>query len=181
MNWRTLVDLAGFQLVWWACALGAGYGRRSTPGILAAALFLAIQMAIRGRSPTFYRTILAAGLIGFAGESLLVATGLVRYAAPWPSEHLAPAWIVALWLSFGTTLEIVRQLVGSRPILTGALLGAVLGPVAYCAAAHLGALTFPAASELGLLVIAALWGLALPTLLTVQARSSKAHRPRWWR
>ena len=157
MSWRTLFDLAGFQLVWWSCALGASYGR-STPGILAAAAFVAIQTTIRWQSIELYRTILIAGVFGLAAESLLAACGLVQYAAAWPSHHLVPAWIVALWLAFGTTVETMHRLLGSRPFLTALLLGAIGGPLAYLAGASVGALSLPTPSGPSLLVIAAIWG-----------------------
>ena len=169
MNWRTLVDLAGFQVVWCACALGAGYGT-STLGILAAASFVAIQITIRWRSIALYRNILIAGLIGLAAESLLAASGLVHYASAWPSQHLAPAWIVALWLAFGATVETMHRLLGSRPFSTAVLIGAIGGPLAYLAGAGVGALSLPTTSGPSLLVIAAIWGLALPSLLAVHAR-----------
>ena len=169
MNWRTLVDLAGFQLVWWINAFGARY-ETSKLGILVAAAFIAFQIVIRWRSTSLYRTILAAGLIGFAAENLLVATGLVQYAAPWPSQYLAPAWIVGLWLAFGTTVETMHRLLGSRPFPKAGRIGAIVGPLTYLAGASVGALALPTPSGPSLLAVAAIWGLALPYLLAVHAR-----------
>ena len=180
MSWRPLAELAGFQLVWLACAVGAARGY-SDPGLLAAGLYLVAQLAANHWSRTMCLTVLAAGMTGFAAESMLVALGFVRYTAAWPSESLAPAWIVGLWLAFATTLETLRRLIGARPLLKSALLGAIVAPIAYLAAARIGALSLPESSVPSCLAIAATWGLALPLLMAIQMRvtATGGHRAAW--
>lgn len=164
MQRRLLVVFAGFQLVWLICAVGAGRGA-STPGIAAAAAFIAAQVACSRRAGATALTVAVAGLIGFCAESLLAAGGLVHYAAPWPSAHIAPAWIVALWMAFGTTLGTMEEALGRHQIATSAVIGGVFGPISYVAGARIGALTLPDASNASLIAVAAIWGMALPFLI----------------
>ncbi len=82
--------------------------------------------------------VLSAVVIGFVVESLLVRGGIIRYSAPWPTETIAPAWIVALWLAFGATLESTRLLLGSHAIARSTVLGFALGPFAYLAGRTIG-------------------------------------------
>jgi len=182
MTWPIAAQLAGFQLVWLACALGAASGR-SAPGIAAAAAFLAVRLALDRRAldrRALDRRLGATGLaalagaaLGFVAESVLVSIGLVRYAAPWPSAQLAPAWIVALWLAFGATLPIKARLLHGRP-LAAALLGALLAPLSYAAGARLAALETAAPHWPAYAAIALLWALALPLLI---AAAGKLFRP----
>lgn len=166
MSRRLLLELVGFQLVWWTAAICAARGT-GAPGIAAAALFVALQLAFAERSTAIWPTAAVAGGIGIFVESLLSAYGLVRFAAPWPVADGAPAWLVALWTAFGTTVLTVRRALGSRPFVHAAALGVVLGPVSYLAGAGLGALELREPLITSLLAIAAVWGVALPVLLLV--------------
>jgi hypothetical protein len=121
-------------------------------------------------------TVLTAGTLGFVAESFLVAAGLVRYSASWPTETLAPTWIVALWFAFSTTLETTRRLLGSHSLVKSTLLGLVLGPLSYLAAERLGALTFAQSPWAGYLAVTVLWGVAYPGLLAVEGRLAQANR-----
>jgi hypothetical protein len=169
MSWRTLAEVGGFQLVWLVCALSAAHGHGAL-GLLAAGLYIVGQFAVNRWSHATCLTVLAGGIFAVFAESLLAASGLVRYAAAWPSESLAPAWMVGLWLAFATTLETTRRLMGVRPILKSAVLGTLLGPLAYLAGARLGALSLPETNTPSLLAIAAIWGLAFPALMAMQPR-----------
>lgn len=163
---RLLIDVVGFQLVWLACALGAARGT-SLPGIAASVAFIALHLVGSERTTSMLRMIVAAGLSGLLAESLLVATGLVRHAAPWPSELIAPAWIVALWMAFGATVGTLRRMLGRRPLPAAAALAALLGPVSYIAGAGFGALTLAEPTSASLIGIAVIWAAALPFLFVV--------------
>lgn len=168
---RAILDFAMFELVWLACAIGAGRGW-SWPGIVIAMLAVAVRLAPATNRRGAVLTILASGALGSLAESLLVGSGLVRYAAPWPTVTLAPAWIIALWLAFGTTLDAMRTLLGAHSQAKAALLGAVLGPLSYLAGEQLGALALPQPAWPSYLVVGLIWALALPALLAVQGRRS---------
>jgi Protein of unknown function (DUF2878) len=162
-----LLKLAMFQIVWLSCAIGAGRGL-SWPGILSAAILVALHLASASPLSRVAMPVLAAGALGCLAETLLATSGLVKYAAPWPSEAFAPVWIIALWLAFGTTLESTRGLLGKIGFVKIALLGLVVGPLSYLAGERLNALMFPKGSWRGYLAVAIVWAIALPALLVVE-------------
>ena len=115
-------------------------------------------------------TILACGAAGLVAESALVATELIRFAAPWPSPQLAPAWIVALWLAFGAKMPAMASLLGHHLGIKASITGFVAGPLAYWAGERLGALEIVGPAPLTYLAIALTWAVALPSLLMLQQR-----------
>jgi hypothetical protein len=175
MTRLALLKLVMFQIVWLSCAIGAGQGR-SWPGMFAAALLVALHLASTPRWRPAVMTVLAAGALGFLAETLLVGVGLVRYSAPWPTEMLAPAWIVALWLAFSSMLETTRRLLGPHPLIKSTLLGLLLGPLSYIAGERLGALAFSQSPWPGYLAVAVLWAIAYPGLLAIEGRLAQANR-----
>ena len=166
MNWRVAAEFAAFQAVWLACALGAARGS-NVPGLLAASTFIALQVLRQPSRPAIL-AMLASGIVGFVVESLLAGTGVLRYAASWPSPHLAPAWIVALWMAFGITLATTARLLTAHALPKAGILGAVFGPLSYVAGAQLGALDFAAAGWITVSAVAAIWALSFPGLLALR-------------
>lgn len=168
MPWRTILLWLGFQAVWFACALGAARGTNA-PGLIAGLSFTAIAIATSKQRVPEASIAALSGLAGLVLESALLRAGFVTFAAPWPSEAFAPAWIVVLWLAFGSTLSPLASALGrNRPL--AAALGAVAGPLAYLAGERLGALQLPAALPLTILALAAVWAAALPALLAIYDR-----------
>jgi hypothetical protein len=104
---------------------------------------------------------------GFTVESVLIALGIVSHVATWPSEWLAPAWIIALWFAYGATIPTTARLLGNGGRLKGVLLGAVFGPLAYVAGSRIGAIEIAKPTPLHFIAIAALWGTAQFVLVTV--------------
>lgn len=166
MRLQILTEILGFQLVWLACALGAGHGH-SWPGLLAACVFITLQISINRYSTAVITTMLASGIVGFAADSLLAATGLIRYAAPWPSVYLAPAWVVALWLAFGTTVPTTTRMLGRNAPLKASVMGAVFGSLAYVSAVQLHALDISAPAWLAYGTLGIVWIAALPCLVAL--------------
>lgn len=169
MRWRPVVEWVGFQVVWLACALGAVQGQNA-PGVVAAAMFIGAVLATKGWPLPECRVILASGAVGLVAESALVATELIRFAAPWPSTQLAPAWIVALWLAFGATLSAMASLLGPHLATKASIIGFVAGPLAYWAGERLGALQVSGPVALTYLAIGLIWAVALPSLLVFRQR-----------
>ena len=156
--------VAVFQVVWLACAWSASHGHPAV-GMIAAVLAATVHVA---RAPAPVPTLIAlvaCGTLGFVAESLLVAAGLVQYASPWPSVAVAPAWVAALWLAFGTTLEATRRLLQPLPLAAVTVVGACVGPLSYVAGERLGALRFGAPLPTVLMGIAGVWAAVLPLLL----------------
>ncbi len=164
---RALFGFAGFQIVWFASAIGAGRGS-PWPGLIAAIVFLGTHLALARDRARQGVAIAASGLTGFACESLLAAAGLVTYAAEAPGLFLTPLWIITLWMAFGATLSAMRNLFGSFLYAKAAAFGAMLGPLSYLAGERFGALALAPPAWPALLALAAVWGLALPALLCLQ-------------
>lgn len=164
----TLLSFAGFQLVWFACILGARAGRPWI-GPLVAALSAAVQIG----SARDWRVDLAlagvAALVGYAADSALVLAGVLtfpeRAALGWPS----PIWMVALWVNLAVTLRRLLGYLLGRYVL-GAVFGAIGGPLAYLAGVQMGAARFGIGREAALAVVAVEWLVALPLLLAAEAR-----------
>lgn len=175
MNWHAVRAFALFQIVWIVAAVGAARGL-SWPGISAAAAAVGLHAAsAKGRNGLL--SIAAAGALGLLGESALAVFGLLCYSAPWPFEMLAPAWIVALWLAYGTTIAATRQAIGSWSLPTQAMLGALLGPLSYLAGEKCGALVLADPRWLSLLATALLWATAFPLLLYANGKLETARNP----
>lgn len=158
-----------FQCVWLCCAFGAVW-EMPIVGVATALAFVGacvLRDAFPARAMLLQALVAA---IGFLGESALVASGVLSYASPWPSRDVAPAWIVALWMAFGTTLRDTSVLLGTRAKSLAGVLGLLLAPVSYLGAERMGAVTFEKPILQAWLAIAVLWAIAYPTLLALDER-----------
>jgi hypothetical protein len=159
---RFWATLAAYELVWFTAVIGAGHGH-AWPGVAATLLFAAWRLAGSIHRVTQLKLVAVALLLGFLLETVWVRSGLIGYAAPWPTRT-HPAWLMALWASFGLTVVPLFGYLHARPGLAAAL-GAVGGPLAYLGAARgWHAVLLPAPQWPSLLALAAGWGIALPTL-----------------
>jgi hypothetical protein len=158
-----LANIIAFYLGWFACVLGAA---RHLPwlGTAVALLIIALHLWRAAQPIREMRLILLSGALGLGLDSLPVALGLVDYPSGTVIANLAPYWIVAMWMLFATTLNSSLRWLQGRPALA-ALLGAVAGPLAYYGGAQLGGIAFLEFLP-GLLLLALLWSLALPLLLS---------------
>lgn len=170
---RTLAEMIGFQVVWLASALGAAAGA-ALPGITAAAAFLALQIATARPVRPMLAVVGAAAALGLAVESLLAAAGLVSYAAPWPLQGVAPAWIVGLWAAFGSTTPAMARLFGNVGWPALAAVGAALAPLSYLAGAGLGALSLPRGAAAAAIAVGVAWAIALPLLVRLDSACREA-------
>lgn len=164
---RLLLNFAAFQIGWFACVLGAANGLPWLgPVVVAAVVALHLAM-VRRPLPELY-LLLVAMVIGLAVDSLLLATGCLRYSTGLWLPGLAPYWIIAMWALFATTLNVSMGWMRGRPVLT-ALMGAVGGPLSYLAGEKLGAIELiqPIAA---LAALSLAWAMAMPLLMRLAAR-----------
>lgn len=169
--WRMLLGLAVFQAAWFACvALAARDQAGAGVGVIAVAVLLHLAVSDK---PAIEMALLAAAMgLGLAWETLALGANWTAYAAPGPWKGLVPAWILALWALFATTLREPLRWMHGRPWLA-ALFGAVGGPLSYAAAARMGACRFgdPVVS---LAALAAGWALMTPLLVELARRLDAA-------
>jgi hypothetical protein len=158
---RVVLNFIVFQVAWLACVLG-GANDQAAAGTLAVLVAIGLHLAIASRPRPEALLVAAAGLVGLAWDSGVVALGLMSYPAGQFAQGLAPYWIVAMWGLFATTLNLSMSWLRGRPWLA-ALLGAFGGPLAYLAGARLGGLQMPD-PVLALGVQALGWAVLLPVL-----------------
>jgi len=156
-----------FQLGWFACVLGAAHGY-PLQGALVALVIVAAHVALAARPGREFALVAAAAATGAVADSLLAASGWLRYDAGVLVEGTAPYWIVAMWALFAITLNVSMRALRSR-LWLGALLGLVGGPAAYYAGANLGALMLVQLLP-ALAALAAIWALAMPLLFSLALR-----------
>lgn len=163
-----LVNLLAFQVGWFACVLGAAHGMPALgAGVAVALSALHIARADRAREEAI--VIASAAALGLVGDSVIAASGLIRYENGQILAGTAPYWIIAMWMIFATTLNVSLRWLRGRWVLAAGL-GAIAGPLAYFAGARLGAASFPAGPAGGLLAIAFEWIIAMPLLMLIAER-----------
>ncbi|MCK6445017.1 MAG: DUF2878 domain-containing protein [Planctomycetes bacterium] len=154
-----LANFALFQVVWFACVLGAANDALAVGlGVAGAALVAALLLSdARARDGWL---VLCVGFGGFWIDTLEIALGV--YTAPGARlfEAATPWWFVVLWAGFATTLCSSFAWALTRPWLAVAL-GAVAGPIAYLSGERLGALTLGEPKARALAILAVAWALAL--------------------
>jgi len=182
-----LINIAGFQAVWLACLLGAGYGHwLSGPVVLL--LWLPLHLAVisrggagpaagdaasakvrrRGAIDGELRLVGFAVLLGYFIDSLHVFLGLIDFP-----PHSGPAlpttpWMLALWAGFATTLRHSMGWMRRRYALS-ALAGVLFSPLPYLMGERFNAIEVKDGWA-GLPLVASTWGLAMPVLLWLRER-----------
>lgn len=162
-----LINFLLFQIGWFAAVLSAA---ELVPWLGVAVILVVVGLHLRwsqapGRELAL--VMICAGL-GAAFDSLLVAAGWVSYPSGQILPGVAPYWIVAMWMSFATTLNVSLRWLRHRPLLAAAF-GAGGGPLAYYTGEKLGGIVltdFTAA----MLMLGLGWGLMMPALCALSRR-----------
>jgi len=92
----------------------------------------------------------------------------VSYPPGYLYTSAAPYWIVAMWMLFGTTLNVSMNWLKGRPVLAF-VFGLVGGPLAYYTGFKLGAISFDDLFA-AMTALALGWGFVMPILLTLAER-----------
>ena len=162
-----ILNIAIYQLGWFACILGAANGAPlAGVGFVAAAVAFHLYRTSDARAEAML--IALAALTGAAWDSLLVMAGWLVYPSGTLIDGTAPYWIVALWAIFATTFNVSLRWF-KRRLALAALFGAIGGPLAFVAGERLGGVSFtdyPAA--LG--ALAAGWALLMPAMMLLAQR-----------
>jgi hypothetical protein len=162
-----VVNIALFQIGWFACVLGGASGRPWLgSGIAAAVVGWHLWRSAQPRRELALLGL--AGAIGFGWDSLLVALGVFSYPSGTLAAGTAPVWMLMLWLVFATTLNVSLRWMKTLPVPAIAI-GAIGGPLAYYAGFKLGAVEF-ADPVVALGAQAAGWSVILPLLLMLSLR-----------
>lgn len=161
--WPNLRNYLALQLLWLAAVGGAGRGWWWA-GPVALLVFAALHFGLHWQARGDLLLMLAALLLGCMVDSIAAASGVVHYAAAWPSAALAPAWILSLWMGLGLTLNHSFGWLMRRPALAVPVM-AIGGPVSYWGAqASFGAVRFTTPTFVGLLLVGVSWAVATGVL-----------------
>jgi hypothetical protein len=168
MGWRpVLINFAIFQLCWFACVLS---GAAALPAIGISVVAVAVVYHLsRARRPLPEAALLvSAGLIGAAWDGQLAGYGWLIYPSGEFAHWIAPSWIIAMWVSFATTLNVSMRWLRGRPELA-VLFGAIGGPLAFYAGQRLGGVQF-SDTLVALAALSAGWALITPMLVALATR-----------
>ena len=162
-----LINFVAFQTGWFAAVLGAANGMPLLgPAVIAAAIGLHLWIAKRPRAEL---TLIAiCGVMGAVLDSLLVAAGWVAYPTGMIFDNAAPYWIVAMWMLFGTTLNLSMGWLKPRKLL-GVPFGLIGGPLAYYTGYKFGGIEL-VNFEAAMIGLGVIWAAAVPVLLVLAER-----------
>ena len=164
---RILINVVAFQIGWFACVLGAAY-EMPFLGTGIALTIVVLHLASVVRPVAELKLILSAAGIGIVFDSLLAASGVVRFASGAWSPVLTAHWMVALWMLFATTINVSLRWLKERAVLA-AVFGGVGGPLAYIAGVKLGALQLDSYGP-AMIAIGAGWAVAMVALIRLARR-----------
>jgi hypothetical protein len=164
MQWTNAVV---FQCAWFAAVLGAAH-QVPLAGTVCVLAAIGWHLAVSNRPAQEARLVVAACVIGFLVESVIVRQGHVAYPSGQPHAGFAPYWIVALWGLLAIALNVTMRWLRGRLWLAAGL-GAVLGPLSFSSGVRLGGaqLLHPTPA---LLTLALVWAVALPLLVALSVR-----------
>ena len=116
---RLLVNFVAFQVGWFSCVLGASNGY-PLAGPIVVLLVTALHLSFAYEPRKELSLILIAAVVGACFDSLVVQTGWIAYPNGILLDGTAPYWIVAMWLLFATTLNVLAWL-SAWLIVTGSV------------------------------------------------------------
>lgn len=165
--WSAVINGTLYQVGWFACVLGAAWGW-GTAGASLALLLIAVHLLLVEKPAQEWPLLAVAGAIGLAADTLHGTLGVVRFAGHEPGT-LAPLWIVALWIHFGTVLHFCMRWLSRRYILAS-ILGLIGGPLSFLGGERLGAAAFGEPRLASMALLGLTWSVALPLLVAIADR-----------
>jgi hypothetical protein len=166
-------NLLSFGIGWFACVVGAANGTPSY-GVAVAAMLLALNILVAEDALHEARVIVTVGASGFVIDTILASAGVLVFDPRMSNPSwLCPIWLVAIWMMFGSTLTASLAWLATRTAVA-AIVGVVVGPLGYFAAAKMGALAIPAAIAPRVATIAIVWAVVFPGLLRFANRRSRS-------
>jgi hypothetical protein len=171
---RLAINLLAFQVGWFSCVLGAANGF-PVLGPIVVAIVVVLHLALAKQPRRELVLIMVAAILGVAFDSALVRSGWLTYSNGIVLAGSAPYWIVAMWMSFATTLNVSLRWLRGR-VFAAAAFGAIGGPLSYFAGSRLGALEFINQGA-ALTVLGAGWALATPVLVALAERFDGVQAP----
>lgn len=159
-----VINFVLMQAAWFVCVLGAA---NSMPwiGVIATVFVVAWHLLQAKQAKPEVILLMIALLIGASFDQLMHSTHLISYQAHGWSNHLVPAWILALWAGFVTALNVSLRWMHDKLWLAIAF-GAIGGPLAYMGAARLGAVQLNHLPQ-SYVALSVGWAILTPVLLAL--------------
>ena len=164
---QKIINFALFQIGWFACVIGAA---KQMPwlGVIVVLAIITWHLSQAKQPKLELILLLVAVIIGGIYDQLMQSSSLLVYQAHGWSESIVPAWILALWAVFVTTLNVsLRWMRGKW--LVAILFGAIGGPLAYLGAARLGAVNLDNL-PLSYVALSLGWAILTPLLLIISQK-----------
>ena len=161
-----LINIVLYQIAWFACTLGAAQNQPWF-GLGISFIVLAWHFGQVKHLKNEAYLLLSALLIGFAFDQTLLSTQLIDYQSHGWNNAVVPMWILALWLTFATLLNISLRWMRLH-LIYAVLLGLVGGPLAYLGAESLHAITIVDQRTYWVLAIG--WAVITPLLIILSKR-----------
>lgn len=171
---RLVINLVAFQVGWFGSVLGAANGYPLV-GLLVVSAVVSLHVGMSVRPRRELALIAVAGILGALFDSVMARTGWLTYANGMIWDDTAPYWIVAMWLSFATTLNVSLRWLRGR-IWAALAFGSIGGPISYLAGEQLGALQLEN-TVAALITLAVGWALAIPLLILLSQRFDGVQAP----
>ena len=131
-----------FQVIWFACVMGAGYGYPLL-GPAVAIICIGIQFFISTEIKKSLFILLLIGILGSIGDSVLFYFDVFSFPEhatnPQNIAWTYPIWMTALWLGFASTYNISMKWLQNKYALQ-VIFGFIGGPASYYAGTKLGAI-----------------------------------------
>jgi hypothetical protein len=157
---KIALDIIGFQVIWFACALGVPHGYTWTVFPLGA-LYLAQHLYFSNDRGFEISLIIKGTLLGIVFDTSLMWINAVQFTNS--NLWVQPFWMTTLWASFGASLSSSFSWLKSRYLL-GAILGGLIGPISYYGGEKLGALSIHGMN--GFIALSICWTIAMPIAIS---------------
>lgn len=162
-----ILNFGVFHIGWLACVIGAASNMSLLGSSIAVLLIAAHLYRVANFRAELY-LVLAAVIIGFSWETLLLSQQWLAYAGASLGSSLAPYWLVVMWALFATTINVSMAWMKGRWLLA-VVMGAVFGPMAFIAGEKLGAVEF-LDNQRALIALSLGWAMLMPLILWVAER-----------
>ncbi len=163
-RFHLIINFVAFQVAWFACVLTAA-NNQPIFGLVTAVVVVGIHLSLVENRLRALIALAIVTVIGVTWDSILTSTRILIFDTGLIVTHLAPYWIIAMWLSFATTLSVSLRWLYGRYVLA-LILGAIAGPLAYQAGHALGAVSIPN-SFIANIVIAVGWAVLMPLFMAI--------------
>ncbi len=170
MTRPAVVNYLLYQAGWFACVLGAAWGRPWLGSALGILPILAHVAASRRRADAAALALWTAA-IGVAVDATQLALGTLRFDVGTVAAWLPPLWLVLVWAQFAMTFHFSLAWMPGHP-LRAAVVGVLGGPLAFLGGARLGVVALHPALWPSLLSLAATWAVAMPAAVWLAERQS---------